>query len=84
MKSKNSDELGGRDRAWGCQGRAVAVAKRNSPFAQWEVRLQAVAVGSLETEVLTIGWLVLSLPVGVESFAESEEEVIVWVGNVDV
>lgn len=26
----------------------------------------------------------LSLPVGVESFAESEEEVTVWVGDMDV
>lgn len=43
-----------------------------------------MVVGSLETEVLTIGWLVLSLPVGVESFAESEEEVTVWEGHVDV
>lgn len=48
------------------------------------VRLGAMAVGSLEVEVLTRGWLTPSLPVGVESFAESEEEVAVWEGDMDV
>jgi hypothetical protein len=43
-------------------------------WPQWEV---------WEVEV-TVGWLVLSLSVGVESFAESEEEVTVWVGDMDV
>lgn len=59
--------------------------EEQSPPRVWRgVRLRAVAVRSLEVEVLTRGWLTPSLPVGVESFAESEEEVAVWEGDMDV